>query len=116
MRKKRIAPATAMTDIAFLLLLFFLILALSTHLTPIPLTPATSKDALETQARNVLVIARDGSLFYQDNPISLDALPNEPEMTVLSDKDTPFKLINPVLKALQENGTTTIHCLVGQNQ
>lgn len=105
-----------MTDIAFLLLLFFLILALSTRLTPIPLTPAISEDALAAQAGNTIVIGRDGSLFYQDNPISLYTIPSETEITLLADKDTPFKLISPVLEALQKNGTTTIHCLVGQSQ
>jgi biopolymer transport protein ExbD len=116
MRKKRTAPATAMTDIAFLLLLFFLILALSTRLTPIPLTPATSEDARANPTGKVIIVGSNGSLFFEDSLITLDRLPSETEVTLLADKDTPFNLIHPVLEALKQNGTTTIHCLVGQSQ
>jgi biopolymer transport protein ExbD len=105
-----------MTDIAFLLLLFFLILALSTRLTPIPITAATSAEALQAESSAVIFLGLDGSLFYEDKQISLELLPKEKEVTLLADKDTPFGKINPVLETLRKNGTTTIHCLVGQSQ
>ena len=36
MRKKRPTPPSALTDIAFLLLLFFLIMAITSFQTPVP--------------------------------------------------------------------------------
>ncbi|WP_320128311.1 biopolymer transporter ExbD [uncultured Sphaerochaeta sp.] len=117
MRKKRISPSTAMTDIAFLLLLFFLILAISTMLTPIPLEPAQSETTTQAVSNKpVLIIGSDGTLFYENEPIDPAVLPKEEEITLLADKDTPFRLISPVLNALKKNGTTTVHCLVEQSQ
>ncbi len=43
MRKKRPTPPSALTDIAFLLLLFFLIMAITSFQTPVPLDPAQAQ-------------------------------------------------------------------------
>ncbi|MDY0289702.1 MAG: biopolymer transporter ExbD [Sphaerochaeta sp.] len=117
MRKKRSPAPTAMTDIAFLLLLFFLILAISTHVLPIPLTPAQSDSSATTdEPPHLLLVSPNGDLYYQGNPTSLDQLPETEEFSLLADKDTPFKKIAPIIKALQEKGITTLHCVVEQSQ
>lgn len=117
MRKKRTTAPTAMTDIAFLLLLFFLILAISTHILPIPLNPATSDSSIATEeTKHILMVGLDGSLFYEGNPILLSDLPNVEEFSLLADKDTPFKTLQPVIQALKEKGVTTLHCVVEQSR
>ena len=113
MRKKRSAAPTAMTDIAFLLLLFFLILAISTHVLPIPLTPAQSETSSTTdEPKHLLLVSSEGELFYQGKAVLLEYLPSAEEFSLLADKDTPFIMIAPIIKALQEKGITTLHCIV----
>jgi len=117
MRKKRSPAPTAMTDIAFLLLLFFLILAISTHVLPIPLKVAQSDSSATTEEpKHLLLVNPNGDLYYQGNPVSLDQLPRAEEFSLLADKDTPFKTLSPIIKALQEKGVITLHCIVEQSQ
>jgi biopolymer transport protein ExbD len=103
-----------MTDIAFLLLLFFLIMAVTTRLTPIPLDRATSGAGTKAEDSVALVVGKDGTLYYGDLQVSTETMPYETEMTILADKDTPFSVISPILGLMQENGVETIHCLVGE--
>ena len=113
MRKKRSAAPTAMTDIAFLLLLFFLILAISTYTLPVPLKPAQSENSSSPEeATYLLLVTATGALYYQGEAVLLEDLPTTDELSLLADKDTPFKTLAPVIKALQEKGVTTLHCIV----
>ena len=113
MRKKRFPAPTAMTDIAFLLLLFFLILAISTHVLPIPLTPAQSAFSSSTEeAKHLLLVALDGKLYYQEKAVLLEDLPSAEEFSLLADKDTPFRILAPIIDALKQRGVTTLHCIV----
>jgi len=117
MRKKRSSSPTAMTDIAFLLLLFFLILAISTHVLPIPLTPAQSETSSTTEEpKHLLLVNTNGELHYQGKAVLLEDLPSAEEFSLLADKDTPFRTLSPIIKALQEKGVTTLHCVVEQSQ
>ncbi len=113
MRKKRSPAPTAMTDIAFLLLLFFLILAISTHILPIPLTPAQSAFSSSTEeAKHLLMVRANGELYYQEKAVLLEELPSAEEYSLLADKDTPFKTMGPIIEALKQRGVTTLHCIV----
>jgi len=113
MRKKRLAAPTAMTDIAFLLLLFFLILAISTHVLPIPLTPAKSETSRAAEEpRHLLLVSDEGVLYYQDKAVRIDQLPISDEFSLLADKSTPFKTLGPMIDALRQRGVTTLHCIV----
>ncbi len=113
MRKKRSPAPTAMTDIAFLLLLFFLILAISTHVLPIPLTPAKSETSSTTEEpKHLLLVTSEGKLFYQGKAVLLEDLPKTEEFSLLADKNTPFKTLSPIIKTLQAKGVTTLHCIV----
>ncbi|MBI9095438.1 MAG: biopolymer transporter ExbD [Sphaerochaeta sp.] len=113
MRKKRLAAPTAMTDIAFLLLLFFLILAISTHVLPIPLKPAQSAYSTTTEEpKHLLLVRANGELFYQEKAVLLEDLPLAEQFSLLADKDTPFRTMGPVIEALKQRGVTTLHCIV----
>ncbi|MGB4406609.1 MAG: biopolymer transporter ExbD [Sphaerochaeta sp.] len=113
MRKKRSPAPTAMTDIAFLLLLFFLILAISTHTLPIPLTPAQSETSTATEEpKHLLLVGTNGDLYYQEKAVLLEELPLAEEFSLLADKDTPFRTMGPVIEALKQRGVTTLHCIV----
>lgn len=113
MRKKRSAAPTAMTDIAFLLLLFFLILAISTHVLPIPLTPAQSAFTSPTEeAKHLLLVSPNGDVYYQEKAVLLEDLPLTEEFSLLADKETPFKVIGPIIEELKQRGVTTLHCIV----
>ncbi len=113
MRKKRSPAPTAMTDIAFLLLLFFLILAISTHVLPIPLTPAQSGTSTTTEEpEHILLVTPEGKLYYQGNQVTLEDLPYAEEFSLLSDKDTPFKTLGPIIEGLKQRGVAQLHCIV----
>ncbi|MDD4574640.1 MAG: biopolymer transporter ExbD [Sphaerochaeta sp.] len=117
MRKKRFPPPTAMTDIAFLLLLFFLILAISTHLLPIPLTPAQgTPSSVPEEADHLLLVTREGELYYQGNRVIIEEVPLAEEFSLLADKETPFRILGPIIEALKQRGVTTLHCIVEQSQ
>lgn len=102
-----------MSDIAFLLLLFFLIIAITTRQTPVPIVAAQSPFSGELQENHpTLYLEKNGSLYYEGDSIALDQIPQVDELCLMADKATPFSSLAPVIKALQENGVTTIHCLV----
>jgi len=112
MRHKQF-PQTSMGDIAFLLLLFFLVLAITTRTVPAPLKEAesTSYETLEKEYPTIY-LSSSGKLYYQDEEVTLDTLPHVPEANLMADKHLPFGTIRPVLKHLQENGVSTLHLLV----
>ena len=113
MRKKRFPAPTAMTDIAFLLLFFFLILAISTHVLPLPLTPAESTFSSSTEeAKHLLIVGSNGELYYQNKAVLLEELPYSEEFSLLADKDTPFKTMGPIIEGLKQRKVTTLHCIV----
>lgn len=113
MRKKRSPAPTAMTDIAFLLLLFFLILAISTHVLPIPLTPAQSATSSTIEeAKHLLLVKANGELYYQEKAVLLEDLPSAEEFSLLADKETPFSTLSPIIDTLKQRGVTTLHCIV----
>lgn len=113
MRKKRSPAPTAMTDIAFLLLLFFLILAISTHVLPIPLTLAESATSTTTdEPEHLLVVSSEGKLYYQEKAVLVEDIPFAEEFSLLADKNTPFKTVGPIIEALKQRGVTTLHCIV----
>jgi len=116
MRKKRTTPPTAMTDIAFLLLLFFLILAITTHTLPEPIQPAQTASSTTYETTDaILMVTPEGTLYYQGKSITLEEIPTTEEISLLADKNTPFKTIAPVIDALKKKGITTLHCIVEES-
>ena len=112
MRHKRY-PLTSMGDIAFLLLLFFLILAITTKTVPAQIDEAESITYEElSETYPTVYLTRDGKLYYHDEQISLDALPSVPEANLMADKTTPFHTVEPVITRMKQNGVQTLHLLV----
>ena len=117
MRKKRTTPPSALTDIAFLLLLFFLIMAISTVQTPVPINPAIT----EGQTRDLseiptLLVSKEGLLFFEGNQIEFSSLTIQEEYALLADQGTPYGLLHPVIEFLKEQGVQTLHALVEDAQ
>ncbi|NLE14291.1 MAG: hypothetical protein GX626_00290 [Spirochaetales bacterium] len=113
MRKKRPTTPSALTDIAFLLLLFFLIMAITSFQTPVPLDPA------QAQAQNIdlstiptLYIAKDGKLYQDGKLITIESIDTGARFALLADKATEFGSIHPIIEALQNKGVETLHLLV----
>jgi biopolymer transport protein ExbD len=118
MRRKRHTPQAAMTDIAFILLLFFLIISITTTLLPISLKEATATETTATEQKGPVIVIGKGGDIYQDNiQITRDQLPSTAEeVSVVADRDTPFSAIAPVIKKLQQNGTKHLHCIVEEEK
>ena len=115
-RKRVLRTAMAMTDIAFLLLLFFMVFAIISEQTPqqmsLPRVSAANPDAREDQYR--VYVMRDGALYADDGPITLNeyAQTAAAEMershdflpVILADEQTPYRHIAPLLEALRSMG------------
>ena len=113
MRKKRLPIASAMTDIAFLLLLFFLILAISTTMQPVAIdTPQARQPERREEADFELFVAANGTIHLNGAPIALTDLPVGEPVALLADKQTPYQDIEPILQQLQRSGTRTVHLVV----
>ncbi len=113
MRTRSTSSATAMTDIAFLLLLFFLIFAITSMTLPVPVDPATSEHSFPTTGEEVrLIVDAQGTLYLSGKPIAIEDIPSSPIVSLLADKATFFSNIAPVIDRLRENGTKTIRCIV----
>lgn len=102
-----------MTDIAFLLLLFFLTFAIASIALPIPLDPATTEHNKPTGEQNVqLIVDSQGTLYLFGKPVSIDEIPTSLAVSLLADKETPFSKIAPIIDRLRQTGTESISCIV----
>lgn len=102
-----------MTDIAFLLLLFFLVFAISSEILPVPLDPAdSSSNKIAEESEIQLLVDAAGNLYLNDSAISIEEIPVGKTVSLMADKDTPFAAIFPVIEYLRSNGTKTLRCLV----
>lgn len=117
MRKKRPTPPSALTDIAFLLLLFFLIMAITSFQTPVPLDPAQTQ-AQKKDLANIptLFIAKNGDVYYEGRQIDLDMLENNTTYALLADRATEYASIHPVIEILKEKGVEVLHLLVEEQE
>nr|WP_321263077.1 biopolymer transporter ExbD [uncultured Sphaerochaeta sp.] len=112
-KKYQHGPNSTITDIAFLLLLFFLILAISTQQTPVPLEAAsTNAEILEDTNIATIVVSHTGELFLDGTPTTLESIPNKIEYALLADRNTPYEIIHPIITFLKERGVGTLYCLV----
>jgi len=106
-----------MTDIAFLLLLFFLIFTITSLTTPTPIDAAdTGWNTPYGEQGMLLIVNSEGRLFLRGNPIALGEIPHSEVVSLLSDRETPFSAIAPVIGQLGLLGVETIHCIVEQGQ
>ena len=117
MKRRSLQTNSAMTDIAFLLLLFFLIFAITSLITPTPIDAAdTIWNSPHEAPGMLLIVDSKGMLFLEGNPIELGEIPYSEVVSLLSDRKTPFSAIAPVIGQLRLMDVATIHCIVEQQQ
>src|SRR5690554_2817951 len=105
--------SSAMSDIAFLLLLFFLILAMATTASSLPIAPPHSLASSESEDHTlILTVDSSGNLFYEQVSISVDEIHFSESVTLLADKETPYGSIDKVIQQLKSSGVKTLHCIV----
>ncbi len=112
-RKYSHGPNSTITDIAFLLLLFFLILAISTQRTPVPIEAAsTYAEILENTDIPTIVVSNTGELFLDGSSQDLESIPSQIEYALLADRYTPYEIIHPIIIYLKQRGVERVYCLV----
>jgi biopolymer transport protein ExbD len=112
-RKGFFIPLNSMSDVAFLLLIFIMIVALINYRKEVKIEYPEAKTALKTSAEKNLEVWIDikGNIFLDgeaSNYLSLenkitDLYINAPDTRVhiIADKNTPYEKINSVLEILQ---------------
>lgn len=109
MRKKRPSPPAALTDIAFLLLLFFLILAIEAPQYTLP--KAQQVEIVDTSSIPTIEIL-DSTLLLDNTTIALEDIPYQKQYILKTGQDTPYRLIQPIMDHLTELGVEKLSCLV----
>lgn len=111
--------STAMTDIAFLLLLFFLVMAVTGFRTPAVVNPPVEEQGvfINEQEALRLYITAQGELLGESGPLTLEAceaslesntMASNRNVVITADKKTKFKDIAPVIAMLQRQGITQV--------
>jgi biopolymer transport protein ExbD len=112
-RRKPIVPINAMSDIAFLLLIFIMLISLINYRREVKIDYPEAEQQEVTQAdRNLEIwINRAGVVYYKGEivtPAALegiiaDAVAEDPTVRVhiLADRDTPYKNVNGVVEILK---------------
>ena len=112
-RKKFLVPMNAMSDVAFLLLIFIMLVALINYRREVKIEYPEAETAKRTSAEKNLEIwiDREGGVYLDGVPASLAFIEKEvadiyirapgTRIHVIADRDTPFRNINEVLAILQ---------------
>ncbi|MBL4590710.1 MAG: biopolymer transporter ExbD [Phycisphaerales bacterium] len=118
---------TPMIDVVMVLIIFYLMvgqLAIDrrTEITP----PATATGIIETQERDPITIGihKDGAITLNGEPIDADRLYGElngqiarnPNLaiSVRADRDSPYRVVRPVLHDIRDAGVTQIELVTEQ--
>jgi biopolymer transport protein ExbD len=108
---------TPMVDVMLVLLVIFIITApLFTHAIKLDLPNAQAAPAQEKPETVSLSIDGEGRIFWNNDPVALDALNGrlaaaaqkkpQPELQLRADKSTRYEIIAQVMAAAQINGLT----------
>lgn len=112
-RRRPMVPISAMSDIAFLLLIFIMLISLISYRREVPIRyPEAEKLETTHGDKNLEIwIDRAGSLYVQgvryDLPgiegIIAEGLMKNPSLRIhiLADRDTPYRNVNGVMEILQ---------------
>ena len=115
LRKKSgfVVPMNAMSDVAFLLLIFIMLVALINYRREVKIDYPEARTAKRTSAEKNLEIwiDKEGDVYLDGLPATLASLENEvtglyrsaphTRIHIIADRDTPFRHINKVLAILQ---------------
>ena len=113
MRRKRKVATAIFTDVAFILILFFLVFAITSQRTPIPVDLPIANSAKEAQKPGLqLFVDKDGTLYNQEWKIDLDQIAYAERISVYADEATEFSLVLPILQRLAELGVPIVQCVV----
>jgi biopolymer transport protein ExbD len=117
-----------MSDVAFLLLIFIMIVALRNYRKEVKIEYPEAKTALRTSVeKNLEVwISREGALFLDGEPADHLSLENkvsqlyvsapDTRVHIIADKNTPFEKINSVLEILQYMQYSVVSFVVRNNE
>jgi len=112
-RKSFSIPLNSMSDVAFLLLIFIMIVALINYRKEVKIEYPEAKTALRTNAeKNLEVwIDREGAIFLDGDAADLPALERkiteiyitapDTRVHIIADRYTPYEKINSALEVLQ---------------
>ena len=111
--KQFVIPLNSMSDVAFLLLIFIMLVALINYRKEVKIEYPEAKIAMKTTDKKNLEIwiNREGYVFLDGDPASLNVIEdkigelyrNAPDtrLHIIADRSTPYKKINDVLEILQ---------------
>jgi biopolymer transport protein ExbD len=112
-RKRFTVPMNAMSDVAFLLLIFIMLVSLINYRREVKIAYPEAESARKTSGEKNLEIwvDRQGALYLDGLPCGLeeveiaveDRYRNAPDTRIhlIADRDTPFEKVNRVLELLQ---------------
>jgi biopolymer transport protein ExbD len=106
-------PTNSMSDVAFLLLIFIMLVALINYRKEVPVQKPTAQTAGKITAdKNMVIwIQKDGTTYLDGNPTTEAAIENavqdiylkapDTRIQIIADKATPFRYVEKVLNLLQ---------------
>lgn len=113
MRRRRSLSTALFTDVAFILLLFFLVFAITSRRFPIPLELPTASQAEEAHQAGIhLYIDSEGTIHTDEHVITLDQITYAESVSVYADESTDFSLVLPILQHLAQVGIEKVQCIV----
>ena len=112
-RNRFIIPLNSMSDVAFLLLIFIMLVSLINYRREVKIEYPEAETAKKTSAEKNLEIwvDREGALYLDGFPSELNVIQNgiidtyqtapDTRIHIIADRDTPFEYVNRVLELLQ---------------
>ena len=112
-RKKFFVPLSSMSDVAFLLLIFIMLVSLINYrkVVKIEYPEALTAKKVSDEKNLEIWIDRSGSLYLEGNPSTLalvergilEAYRKAPDtrLHIIADRDTPFENVHKILEILQ---------------
>jgi biopolymer transport protein ExbD len=112
-RKRFIVPLNSMSDVAFLLLIFIMLVALINYRREVKIEYPEAERAKKTSAeKNVEIwIDRSGAIYLDGLPCTLKTIENavgdlyrnapDTRLHIIADRDTAFSNVHKVLEILQ---------------
>jgi biopolymer transport protein ExbD len=112
-RKRFVIPTNSMSDVAFLLLIFIMLVSLINYRREVKIDYPEATSAKKTSAEKNLEIwvDKEGSLYLDGLPSDIAAIQNsiidtyqdapDTRVHIIADRDTPFEYVNRALELLQ---------------
>jgi biopolymer transport protein ExbD len=111
MKRKRAVATAIFTDVAFILLLFFLVFAIASQRSPFPLDLPLASHAQDVPPAAVRIfVDKNGTLYRGDQSISLDQVEYAESVSLYADAATDFSVVLPILHRLALLGVPRVQC------